>query len=69
VNQPTAEENEMDDNKLYAWAWAIVGACIITGAICVTTYWLDSNRRFVDGGYCQTSVPGVNGAVWTKCAK
>ena len=46
------------------WALSIVMIVCLT---CFTVYKIFETRYFTISGYCETTLPGINGPHWIKC--
>ena len=45
--------------------WVIIGfVCIVLTVFCYNAY---ITKKFVEGNYCMSSIPGMSNAQWVKC--
>lgn len=56
----------MNDNQLYSTIWICVAAILITVAICVYKFNVETNKFLFENGYSQVQLIGSNGTMWVK---
>jgi hypothetical protein len=56
----------MNDNNLYAIAWISAAAVLITVAICVYKFNIETNKFLFENGYSQVQLIGSTGTMWVK---
>lgn len=61
----------MTDNdeewKTWRWSWVAVASVVITLIVSLVVYQGYATKKFVEGGYCESTVVGHGSIVWAKC--